>query len=192
MNHRRKVYFIARGLTLALTHSLKLALTFAIPLTLTLTAPVAQAAGQHAGGHGESAIGEPGKAAKVTRTVKIEMSDAMRFTPSSIDAKQGETIRFVITNSGKVKHELVLGTEKDLKEHYEVMKKFPEMEHDDPNMVTVAPGKTGQVIWKFTKSGKIDFACLQPGHYDAGMKGAVAVAAGKAATKGDGHGKHKH
>ena len=192
MNHRRKVHSIAPGLKLALTHSLKLALTFAIPLTLTLTAPVAQAAGQHAGGHGESAIGEPGKAAKVTRTVKIEMSDAMRFTPSSIDAKQGETIRFVITNSGKVKHELVLGTEKELQEHYEVMKKFPEMEHDDPNMVTLAPGKTGQVIWNFTKAGKIDFACLQPGHYDAGMKGAVAVAAGKAPAKGDGHGKQKH
>ena len=198
MNHRRKVHSIARGLklarTFALTHSLKLAHTLAIPLTLTLTliAPVAQAAGQHAGGHGESAIGEPGKAAKVTRTVKIDMSDAMRFTPSSIDAKQGETIRFVITNSGKVKHELVLGTEKELQEHYEVMKKFPEMEHDDPNMVTLAPGKTGQVIWNFTKAGKIDFACLQPGHYDAGMKGAVAVAAGKAPAKGDGHGKHKH
>ena len=198
MNHRRKVHFIARGLKLALTHPLKLARTFgrtfAIPLILTLTvmAPVAQAAGQHGGGHGESAIGEPGKAAKVTRTVKIDMSDAMRFTPSSIDAKQGETIRFVITNSGMVKHELVLGTEKDLQEHSEVMKKFPEMEHDDPNMVTLAPGNTGQVIWAFTKAGKIDFACLQPGHYDAGMKGAVAVAPGKAAAKGDGHGQHKH
>ena len=167
-------------------------IALAIALTLTVMAPAAQAAGQHAGGHGESAIGEPGKAVNVTRTVQIDMSDAMRYTPSSIDAKQGETIRFVIRNSGKVKHELVLGTEKELQEHYEVMKKFPEMEHDDPNMVTVAPGKTGQVTWKFTKAGKIDFACLQPGHYDAGMKGSVAVAAGKAPAKGDGHGNHKH
>ena len=182
----------AHSIAPALSPALALSLSLSLVLTLTVMSPVAQAAGQHAGGHGESAIGEPGKAANVTRTVQIDMSDAMRYTPSSIDAKQGETIRFVITNSGKVKHELVLGTEKDLKEHYEVMKNFPEMEHDDPNMVTVAPGKTGQVIWKFTKSGKIDFACLQPGHYDAGMKGAVAVAAGKAATKGDGHGKHKH
>ena len=166
--------------------------TIALTLTLALTATLARAAGSHAGGHDESAIGEPGKAANVNRTVQIDMSDAMRYTPSSIDAKQGETIRFVIKNSGKVKHELVLGTEKELKDHYEVMKKFPEMEHDDPNMVTVAPGKTGQVIWKFSKAGKIDFACLQPGHYDAGMKGAVAVAAGKAAAKGDGHGKSKH
>ena len=176
MNHRPKVHSIA----------LEIALTFSVMAT------AAQAASQHAGGHGESAIGEPGKAANVTRTVQIDMSDAMRYTPSSIAAKQGETIRFVIRNSGQVKHELVLGTEKELKEHYEVMKKFPEMEHDDPNMVTVAPGKSGQVIWKFTKAGRIDFACLQPGHYDAGMKGAVAVAAGKAPAKGDGHGNHKH
>ena len=172
----------------------------ALALALTVVAHTAMAAGQHVGGHGESAIGEPGKAASVTRTVKIDMSDAMRYTPASIDAKQGETIRFVISNSGKVKHELVLGTEKELKEHYEVMKKFPEMEHDDPNMVTVAPGKTGEVIWKFSKAGKIDFACLQPGHYDAGMKGAVAVVASQAATKaagktpakGYGHDSHKH
>lgn len=164
----------------------------ALALVLTVMAHATQAAGQHAGGHAESAIGEPGKAASMTRTVQIEMSDAMRYTPSSINAKQGETIRFLIKNTGKVKHELVLGTEKELKEHYEVMKKFPEMEHDDPNMVTVAPGMTGQVIWKFTKAGTIDFACLQPGHYDAGMKGAVAVAAGKAAVKGDGHGSQKH
>ncbi len=166
----------------------------ALTLALGVVALGARAAGSHAGGHDESAIGEPGKAAKVTRTVQIDMSDAMRFSPASIDAKQGETIRFVVKNSGKVKHELVLGTEKELKEHYEVMKKHPEMEHDDPNMVTVAPGKTGEVIWRFTKSGKVDFACLQPGHYDAGMKGLVNVAGGKAAAaaKGDGHGAHKH
>jgi uncharacterized cupredoxin-like copper-binding protein len=137
-------------------------------------------------------LARPAVDTEVTVRKPGEMSDAMRYTPSSINAKQGETIRFVIKNTGKVKHELVLGTEKELKEHYEVMKKFPEMEHDDPNMVTVAPGMTGQVIWKFTKAGTIDFACLQPGHYDAGMKGAVAVAAGKAAAKGDGHGSQKH
>ena len=169
-----------------MAHALALALS-------VISAPhTAQAAGSHAGGHDESAIGEPGKAARVTRTVRIDMTDAMRFIPPSIDAKQGETIRFVIKNSGKVKHELVLGTEKELKEHYEVMKKFPEMEHADANMVTVAPGKTGAVIWRFTKAGKVDFACLQPGHYDAGMKGLVSVAAGKASANGDGRRSHKH
>lgn len=137
----------------------------------------ALASGAHGGGHGEAAdIGKPGKAASVTRTIDVDMTDAMRFTPSSIDAKQGETIKFIVKNSGKIKHEMVLGTAKELKEHYEVMKKNPEMEHEDPKMVTVQAGKTGEIIWQFSKAGKVDFGCLQPGHFDAGMKGAVSVA----------------
>lgn len=105
------------------------------------------------------------------------MGDAMRFTPANIKATQGETIRFVVKNSGKLSHEFVLGTEKDLKAHYEVMKKNPHMEHAEDNMLTVAPGQTAELLWQFTQAGKVDFACLHPGHYDAGMKGAVAVAA---------------
>ncbi|MFM9900208.1 MAG: plastocyanin/azurin family copper-binding protein [Polaromonas sp.] len=135
----------------------------------------AMAAGSHAGGHSDAAIGQPGVAAKVTRTVQIDMKDDMRFHADTFKAKRGETIRFVIKNSGALKHEMVLGTEKDLKDHYEVMKKHPEMEHAEPNMVTLAPGKTGEIIWQFTKAGKIDFACLQPGHFDAGMKGFINV-----------------
>jgi len=137
-------------------------------------------------------FGQEGNPKKVTKTIKVDMTDAMRFTPSDVTVKRGETVKFVVHNDGKVLHEMVLGTKDAIAEHAELMKKFPEMEHDDPNMVTVAPGMTGQVIWKFTKAGTIDFACLQPGHYDAGMKGAVAVAAGKAAVKGDGHGSQKH
>ncbi|MDO8178909.1 MAG: cupredoxin family protein [Undibacterium sp.] len=158
-------------------------------LSLAMSAGASLAAGTHAGGHGhdESAIGQTGVASATTRTVQVDMSDAMRFTPSSVSAKQGETIRFVIRNSGAIKHEFVLGTEKELKEHYEVMKKFPEMEHSDPNMITLAGGETGEIIWQFTKAGKIDFACLQPGHYDAGMKGKVNVAKTRAAAA-----KHEH
>ncbi|MFX8090437.1 cupredoxin domain-containing protein, partial [Acinetobacter baumannii] len=89
-----------------------------------------KAADGHAHSHGDSdAIGVAGKAAKVTRTVNVDMTDNMRFTPSSLDVKQGETVRFVVKNSGGVKHEFVLGTQAELKEHYELMKKFPEMEH---------------------------------------------------------------
>jgi uncharacterized cupredoxin-like copper-binding protein len=147
---------------------------------LALAAAGASATGNHAGdhGHGEAdeAIGKPGTAAKATRTINVDMTDGMRFTPADIRVKQGETVRFVVKNSGQLKHELVLGTEKELKEHYEAMKKNPEMEHADPNMVTLAAGKSGEIVWQFTKAGKVDFACLQPGHYDAGMKGAVTVA----------------
>ena len=163
-----------------------------IALPSLLLAMTAIASGNHAGGHDDEAIGKPGVASKVTRTITMDMADTMRFSVPKVTAKQGETIRFVVKNSGKVKHEMVLGTEKELKEHYEVMKKNPEMEHADANMVTVAPGKTGEIIWQFTKAGKIDFACLQPGHYDAGMKGFVTVAGRKAAPKQDGHSDHKH
>ena len=160
------------------------------------SAPMAQ--GKTGDGHahehgGANAVGVPGVASKVSRTINVDMSDAMRFTPASISARQGQTIRFKIRNSGQLKHEFVLNTDKELKEHYELMMKFPEMEHAEPNMVTLAPGQTGEVIWQFTKAGKIDFACLQPGHYDAGMKGAVNVAAVKGmSTQADSHGTHQH
>ena len=162
-------------------------LKFIAACALLTGATATFSAGNHAGSHAnpDSTIEKAGNAAKVSRTVAVDMNDAMRFTPSSISVKQGETIRLAVKNSGKLKHELVLGTEKELKEHYEQMKKFPEMEHDDPNMVSLAPGKTGEIIWQFTKAGTVDFACLQPGHYEAGMKGAVTVAGASAAPSGD-------
>jgi uncharacterized cupredoxin-like copper-binding protein len=147
---------------------------------VALTASTAAfAGGSHGGGHGhgdeETAIGKPGVAARVSRTITIEMSDNMRYSPADIQVKQGETLRFVVKNVGKVKHEMSLGTEKDLLAHLEEMKKFPDMEHDEPGKVTLAPGKQGEIIWQFTKAGTVHFACLMPGHYEAGMKGAVKV-----------------
>ena len=160
----------------------------ALAAMFALAAVGASASGTHAGGHGhdaDDAIGKPGVATQSTRTINVDMADTMRFTPADISVKQGETVRFVIKNFGQIKHELVLGTEKELKEHYEVMKKNPEMEHADANMLTLPPGKSGEIVWQFTKAGKVDFACLQPGHYDAGMKGAVNVStvSGKAVNK---------
>ena len=152
-------------------------------LSVAITTSTVFAAGNHAGGHADSdAIGKPGKATNAKRTVKVEMLDTMRFNPQSITVKQGETIKFIVKNSGKIKHEMVLGTEKELKEHAEVMKKNPEMEHDDANQITVQPGKSGEIIWQFTKAGKVNFACLQPGHYDAGMAGTVTVNKAKGHT----------
>ena len=88
---------------------------------------------------------------------------------------RGETIRFVVRNDGKVMHEMVLGTAQALKEHAEMMKKFSGMEHDEPYMVHVAPGKTGEIVWQFTQSGTVQFGCLIPGHFEAGMIGKVEV-----------------
>jgi uncharacterized cupredoxin-like copper-binding protein len=129
----------------------------------------------HASEGHASPLGQPGNPAKVTRTVDIVMSDAMRYTPGNIKVKRGETIRFRVKNAGQIKHEMVLGSLAELKEHAKTMAKFPEMEHDDPNAISVESGKTGELVWRFTQAGKFDFACLVPGHFEAGMQGKIAV-----------------
>lgn len=148
---------------------------------LNLAHTVTWAGGQHAGGHAHApdAIGKPGVAKQVNRTVNVEMTDAMRFVPADVTVQQGETIRFIVRNTGALRHEFVLGSEKALKEHAELMKKFPSMQHEESNMVTVEPGQSGEVLWQFSAARKVPFACLQAGHFDAGMKGLVTVAAGK-------------
>jgi uncharacterized cupredoxin-like copper-binding protein len=123
----------------------------------------------------ETSFGREGDPKKVTRTVNVDMSDAMRFNPSEVTVKRGDTVRFVAKNSGKVMHEMVLGTMQELKEHAEVMKKHPEMEHDEAYMAHVAPGKTERIVWQFTKPGDFYYGCLIPGHFEAGMVGKITV-----------------
>jgi len=124
----------------------------------------------------EHAWGRQGDPKKATRTIAIGMSDAMRFTPSEVRVKQGETVRFVVKNGGKAMHEMVIGTLEELKAHGEMMKKHPNMEHDEPYMAHVGPGKTYEMVWNFTKAGEFHFGCLVPGHFDAGMIGRIVVA----------------
>jgi uncharacterized cupredoxin-like copper-binding protein len=143
----------------------------------------AGAADGHHHDHGSATIGEAGQPSQVTRTVEVEMRDSMQFVPSRLAVKQGETVRIVVKNTGQLTHEMVLGSEKDLKTHAELMKKFPEMEHAEPNMLTLAAGKSGELVWKFSHAGVVNFACLQPGHCEAGMKGQVRVAAAKSNAK---------
>lgn len=122
--------------------------------------------------HGFSA-GEPGDARKPARTIEIALSE-MSYEPSKIDVKRGEQIRFVLRNVGKEDHEFLLATTKENLAHAEVMK-HPHMEHDDPNGVRLAPNKTAEIVWKFTKAGTFEFSCLIPDHRDYGMVGHVTV-----------------
>lgn len=112
---------------------------------------------------------------EVNRTIAISMSDDMKFKPSKIDIKLNETIRFVIKNNGKLMHEMVIGTKSVLDKHAEMMLKHPNMEHDEPYMAHVSPGKSSEIIWKFNRPGDFDFACLIAGHYQSGMLGKIEV-----------------
>jgi uncharacterized cupredoxin-like copper-binding protein len=135
-----------------------------------------KAEGGHAadGGHAHG-VGKPGNPNKVSRTIRVVMSDDMKFAPAKISVKRGETVKFMLTNAGQTRHEMVIGSMAELKQHAELMRRMPGMEHEEPNQLTLDPGKSGEMVWQFTQSGTVDFACLQPGHFEAGMRGKVSV-----------------
>ena len=153
-------------------------------LLLSLSAAAHGPQGHGAAGHSKAPTvkeqkpwGIAGDAVKARRVIEIRMGDDMRFTPSAIEVREGETVKLVVRNTGKVMHELVIGTREELISHAEMMKKHPNMEHDEPYMAHVEPGKTGEIVWTFNRSGRFEFGCLSPGHFDAGMKGGIAVTA---------------
>jgi uncharacterized cupredoxin-like copper-binding protein len=123
--------------------------------------------------------GIAGDAKSVTRTVTLAMDDNMRFTPDKLAFTQGETVRFVIRNQGKLLHELVIGTKAELDAHAAMMAKSPGMKHEDPSTAHVPAGKSGELVWTFNRAGEFDFACLVAGHYQAGMAGKISVTAAR-------------
>ena len=154
--------------------------TLAFAAALLVSSPSAWAGPGEAGhGHGgETAYGKPGDPKKPARLVLVTMQDAggkMAFLPSRIEVRRGEQVRFQLRNAGVLPHEMVLATLEDNLKHAIEMQKNPNMEHDDPNARRLAPSKTGEIVWQFTKAGEFDFSCLIPGHREAGMTGTVVV-----------------
>ena len=123
----------------------------------------------------QKAWGIAGDARPGLRTISVAMSDKMRFAPASITVDEGETVRIVVKNEGRLMHEFVLGTKETLDEHAALMLRFPNMEHEEPYMAHVPPGQTGEILWTFNRAGEFGFACLIAGHYQAGMVGKVSV-----------------
>ncbi len=129
--------------------------------------------------HGDDRVyGEPGDPKKPARTIQITMRESdgkMVFIPNKIDIRKGEQVKFAIRNNGELDHEIVVGTLDGNLKHMAEMMKNPDMEHDDPNAKRLAPKKTGEIVWKFTKTGEFDFSCLIPGHRESGMTGTIIV-----------------
>lgn len=167
-----------------------------MPILILAVLPVmALASGDHAGGHRmeghpmmhdhdmpgmhkdthASMAGRPGDPDKVSRTIEITMDDAMRFDPDRIQVQAGETVRLFVRNIGMLQHELVIGTMVELQEHAAMMRAMPDMQHDEPNMTAPGPGQVGGMVWRFDEPGTFDFACLVPGHLEAGMVGKIEV-----------------
>jgi uncharacterized cupredoxin-like copper-binding protein len=128
--------------------------------------------------HGSFAAGDPGDPSKPARTIELNMiegSGMMGYSVNRVEVKKGEQIRFRITNAGALAHEFMLDSIERNAKHKIEMQKNPEMEHDDPNGVRLEPGKVSEILWKFENEGTFEFACLIPGHYEAGMHGTVVV-----------------
>ncbi len=168
---------------------------FAAAMTLSATA---FAAGSHSDGHGHgqgAVIGEPGQASEATRTISVEMHDNY-YEPEAIEVQPGQTVRFVVENKGNLVHEFNLGTPEMHESHQKEMMMMVEhgviqggklnhdmmsmdmgsghtMKHDDPNSVLLEPGASREVVWKFSETANLEFACNVPGHYQAGMYGEV-------------------
>ena len=130
----------------------------------------------HAGEH--FSAGEPGDPTKPFRIVRISIHDGkggMGYTPQSLEVHLGEQIKFIIWNDGIYDHEFILASTADNLKHAALMKKFPDMEHADPNAKTIGPYNSAEILWRFSKKGTFEFSCLIPGHREAGMIGKVAV-----------------
>ena len=129
----------------------------------------------HEHSHEMSAAGQPGNREIISRTIKINALDTMRFNKKIIQVKPGETIRFVVTNTGKIDHEFAIGTREEQVEHAKMMASMPDMKHVEGNVLSLKPGETRELIWQFGKAGAVEIACHLPGHYEAGMKATVNV-----------------
>jgi uncharacterized cupredoxin-like copper-binding protein len=134
--------------------------------------------------HGEqkhSAWGSPGNAKDVTRTVKLEATE-YAFSEKGLTFKSGETVKFVVTNTGGLRHEFTIGDADEQAAHGKEMAETSDTSHSESehhampaNSIHVAPGETRELIWKFEKAGKLLFACNYPGHSALGMEGQISV-----------------
>ena len=117
------------------------------------------------------------------RRVEVTMVD-IDFKPKTLEVAKGEEVQFTFTNDGKIRHEAYFGTPEDQADHEKEMAEAGEESggHDahgggsgDNNKITVEPGKSGDLTYRFDEAGTYEIGCHEPGHYAAGMKITVNV-----------------
>jgi len=126
--------------------------------------------GEQAGMGHASVVGGPAKVTAASRTINVDLLDSMRFSfDSPLELERGEAVRFIVTNRGQIRHEFSIGSETEQDSHRAMMRNMPNMVHQDPNAVTVEPGETRELVWRFDGEQPVVFACNIPGHAEAGM-----------------------
>ena len=136
-------------------------------------------------------IGVKGNEGDVDRIIKVSMYDNY-YQPNKFKVNKNETIKFIVSNKGKLVHEfniaskemhlkhqpemmkmveneILLADKIDKKKMKEISKKDHLMAHKHSNSVLLSPGESADLIWKFTNTIDIEAACNVPGHYELGM-----------------------
>ncbi|MDQ3691033.1 MAG: plastocyanin/azurin family copper-binding protein [Chloroflexota bacterium] len=121
-------------------------------------------------------VGGPAEADDAVRTVEVNALDAMTFEPATIEVAAGEAVTLKVTNAGETVHEFILGDAAMQRDYAEAMSHMPEgLPHELPDAITLQPGETKELTWRFGDPGVLEYACHEPGHYEAGMRGQVRV-----------------
>ena len=171
------------------THKLT---ALAVGLAMSFTSSVALAGGTHGSAQEGSNIGSAGDAGHIDREIVVEMGE-MYFSPTDINVRKGETIRFIVKNVGEFVHEFNIATEAMHLNHSEEMMMMidmgileadkinrqmmtnSDMAHSDPNSLLLEPNANGEVIWTFSGDAKLELSCNVPGHRESGMVGAITM-----------------
>ena len=145
-------------------------------LCLGVFGTAALAEGSHGSKHAMD-IGQPGHN-QMNRSLTVKMfetENGMAFTPEALSIKKGQTVKIHLINNGEFEHEFVMDTKAGIQKHKVLMEDSPDMQHEDSNSLRLKPNEKGEILWTFSNAGTFEFACLIPGHYEAGMHGEILV-----------------
>jgi len=120
--------------------------------------------------------GGPADTSDAARVIEVAALDTMTFEPAGIEVSAGEVVTFEVTNRGQAMHEFTVGNAAMQQEHAQAMAHMPDgVAHALPNSITLERGETRQLTWRFGEAGELEYACHEPGHYEAGMRGRITV-----------------
>ena len=106
--------------------------------------------------------------------VRVTMTDELRFEPDAVTVAAGETVRFVVHNTGASDHEFLIGDEAAQDKFAAEMADGHDT-HEGEAGIALGPGETGEFTYAFDEPGELLIGCHEPGHYDGGMVGRITV-----------------
>lgn len=138
-------------------------------------------------------FGQVGDVSHIDRVIEVDMGE-MYFTPDNYSFERGETVKFMLINSGRVVHEFAIGTEETQKAHEKEMTALMRegmmttrvlrhdrmleagMMHVDANARLLEPDEESELVWTFSgEQDELIIACNVPGHRAAGMEASVTI-----------------